>query len=478
MRDVLIIGGGIAGLATAYRLRQRSAAEGRLLSCAVVERSTRFGGKILTDRRDGFVIEGGPDAFIAHKPWALELVQELGLGERLLPSNDEHRRSFIYCDRRLVEVPPGMQHLVPERVLPFLRSPLLSWRSKARVLGERFVPRRAAEDDESVADFVRRRLGREALERLAEPLLSHIHVGEIERMSLRATYPHLAAFEARSGSLWRGVGSLRAARAAASAAPDAVSRESAVFWTLRDGLAELVEALAARLQPDERLLGRGVASLERMAEEDGGAYRVVLRDGSSLVARAVVLATPADVSARILERFDPDLSRALGTIRYVSVATLSLAFRAQDLRRPLAGFGFFVPRHERRQILACTWTSTKFDHRGAADHVLLRVFLGGSDRPELLEEDDEALVRIVRQELRVVMGLKARPVFARLYRWPQGYPQYDVGHLERVRELRSKVPERLFLAGSAFDGVGLPDCIRSSTEIARQVLESFPQRGS
>lgn len=488
MKDVIIIGGGITGLATAYYLTQGARKARLAVRVKLIEAAPCFGGKVVTERQDGFLVEGGPDAVVAHKPEALELIRELGLEERLLPSNDSRRRWFILTDQRLVELPSGCQLLAPDRWLPFLRSPLLTWRGKLSFAWERFVPPRPGKDkggkdkggtdesgeDESLADFVRRRFGREALERLAEPLLAHIHVADPERMSLAATYPHFAELERRCGSLRRGMAEHRLQRPAAPGAA-----RGPLFWTLRDGLAELIEALAGRLHPDSRLLGRRVASLRRApagAAAESPAYQVVLEDGAVLDAAAVILATPANVTAGLLAELDRPLAAGLASIRYVSTATLSLGFRGRHLHHHLDGFGFFVPRREQRKILACTWSSSKFDQRTAADHVLLRVFLGGAGQEEILAADDQRIVEQVCDELRAIMGIETKPVFWRLYRWNKGYPQYDVGHLERVAALRAALPPGLHLAGSAYDGVGLPDCIRSGLKTARELVESLGAR--
>lgn len=474
MKDVIIIGGGITGLATAYYLMKEARAAGLAVRVKVIEAATRFGGKVVTERQDGFVVEGGPDAVVAHKPWALELIRELGLEERLLPSNDDRRRWLVLTDRRLVELPAGSQLLAPEPWWPFLRSPLLTWRGKLSFVWERFVPPGSG-GDESLADFVRRRFGNEVLERLAEPLLAHIHVADPERMSLQATYPHLAELEKRCGSLRRGMAEHRR-----RLAKGAGTGRGALFWTLRDGLAELIEALAGRLDAESRLLGRRVAGIRRApsgATDEAANYQVVLKDGSALDAAAVVLATPANVAAGLLAELDRSLADGLEAIRYVSIATLSLGFRRHDVRHPLDGFGFFVPRRELRKVLACTWTSSKFDLRTSSpDHVLLRVFLGGAGHEEMLALDDERIVAEVGEELRSIMGLEAKPIFWRLYRWNKGYPQYDVGHLERAAVLRAALPPGLYLAGSAYDGVGLPDCIRSGLKTARELVESLGAR--
>ncbi len=452
-----------------------AAAADRPISYQLIETSPRFGGKILTERTQGFVIEGGPDAVIPQKPWALELMRELGLGDRLLPSNDEQGGLWVLHEGRPEPLPAGLPLLSPERWGEFFRTSLLSRQEKQRFAMERLVPRRRDEGDESVADFVRRRLGEGAMG-LAEPLLAHVYASDLERMSLRATYPQLAEMETRYGSLHRGVAKLRAKRrrankAARSAGPEKeIHAKSPMFWTLEGGLEELATALVERLAPASLNVGRRAVSLRRT--EDG--WAVGLDDGRELDTQAVVLATPAGVAAGLVADINPDLAKRLWKIRYVSMASLSLGYRAADLRGLPGGFGFFVPRREGRRVLAGSWTSTKFDHRAPEGYALLRIFLGGAGNAaqteHVLELDDDALISAVREDLQSMMGLAGKPALAKVTRWPRGYPQYDVGHLDLIRDLEAALPPGLFVAGSAYHGIGLPDCIRSGTEAARRIL--------
>ncbi len=461
MPHVVIIGGGISGLAAAYRLQTEAA--GRL-SWQLIEASPRFGGKIVTKRADGFVIEGGPDSVIAQKPWALELMRELGLSDRLLPSNDESGGTWVLHGGQRSLVPAGLQLLSPESWRDFFNSPLMTWRAKLRFALERWVPRRRDENDESVAKFVRRRFGAGALWSLAEPLLAHVHAADIERMSLQATYPRLADLETRFGSVHRGVAALRAKQRASGQA------KTPVFWTLKGGLTELVEALVERLDSASLTAGVRAVSLRRMEDD----WAVRLDDGREITARVVLLATPSTVAADLLGQFEASLVERLRTFRQASMATLSLAYRVSDIPPAPRGFGFFVPRQERSAVLAGSWTSTKFDHRAPSGFVLLRIFLGGDGGDggqSVLQLDDEAVVAAVLEDLETLLGLTSQPILTRLTRWPRGYPQYDVGHRSRVQDLEAALPPGLLVAGSAYHGVGLPDCIRSGTEAARRILE-------
>lgn len=489
MRHVVVVGGGITGLAATRRLML--AAGDRPLRVTLVESSQRLGGKVLSERCSDFLVEGGPDSFIPQKPQTLELVHDLGLGDRLMASNDDRRGLSVVHRDRLVRLPPGLQMLVPGAIGDVLRTPLLSWWGKLRLLGERWVPPRAADpadDDESLAHFVERRFGRQVLDRLAEPLLAHIHVGDARRMSLAATYPRFAALERRYGSLSRGLATLRRGGAAAggpaangppSSGPPSSGPPSRgpnpLFWTLDGGMGELTSALAKSLTTPDTAgarvtvrRGRSVATLGP-PPPGGSRHRLVLDDGETLDADAVILAVPAFAAARLLADRAPTLARQLDSLRYVSLATLSLGYVAGPGTQLPEGFGFFLPARSRRTILACTFTSTKFEGRAPRDGVLVRAFLGGATQEDVLDRDDDELVAAVRRDLAELAGLHAEPTMTRLHRWPRGYPQYELGHLDRLSRLEENLPEALVVAGSGYRGVGLSDCIQDGYAAADRV---------
>nr|XP_061804832.1 coproporphyrinogen III oxidase-like [Nerophis lumbriciformis] len=450
--DLLILGGGITGLAALYEAH-RGSADGPAPRCLLVEAAERLGGKVESEARDGFLLEAGADAVLAHKPWAMDLIRELGLEDRLLPSRDEQRQVYLVHRGELVALPASLRLFVPTAPQELFEAGLLSAAGLDRVRQERDVPVRASDADESVAQFVRRRFGSELLERLAEPILAHIHVAEIERMSLRATYPHLAAMEQRHGSL-------------SAAFEQARPMPEPLFWSLRGGLGELLDELRRQLPESCFKLGTAATRLTPTAND----WRVTLASGEELAAREVVLALPAPAAAGLTAEHDPRLASRLGTIRHVPLATASFGYRRSELGRALDGFGFFVPRGEQRRILACTWSSTKFDHRAPPEMALMRVFLGGAAGQRYLKLDDDRLLAELADELAQIMDFSARPLLSRLFRSPGGYPQYDIGHLERLTELREGLPVGLHLAGAAYDGVGLPDCIRSGRATARAAL--------
>ena len=475
MKRVVIVGGGISGLATAHSL-MKLASEGNVpLDCTVVEQARSFGGKIVTNRQDGFVIEGGPDSFLAQKPRILALCDELGLTERLIRTSPTRGVSVLHRGR-LIPLPEGLLLVAPTKLLPFARSPLFSWPGKLRMGLDVVIPPRRSDDDESVADFIRRRLGREALDRLAQPLMAGIHVADPERLSMQAAFPRLVAIERQHGSLIRGLGARAVPPSPRPDKPDRGNHGGPGFLSLKGGMGELAETLTARLGPALLLAGRPVAYVGAGRPAPGHPdahdlppYGVGLEDGTVLRADAVVLATPANVSANLVDALSPVLAAALRRIRYVSTATVSLGFRRRDVAWPATDSGFVVPRREGCAITACTWSSSKFDGRAPDGHVLLRAFVGGAEKERLVDLDEQTLVGTVRADLRRVLGIVAEPVVVDVFRWRGAIPQYDVGHLARVAAIERTLTPGLFLAGAAYHGVGVPDCVATAHETAERV---------
>lgn len=461
IHNVAIVGGGIAGLSAAHALMTSNPS----LDIVLIEAQSRLGGKILTEVVDGFVIEGGPDSFISYKPWAVELCHKVGLSGRLMGTNREQTQTYILHQGRLVQLPEGLLLLAPTRLIPFLRSPLFSPMGKLRMGLDLIIPKKNDTRDESLAGFSRRRLGQEAVERLAGPLLAGIYAGDPERLSLAATFPELAELEQKYGGLIRGMMARRRETARMAA-----QSSYTMFMTLTGGLKDLVEALTLQLAPVRLLTGVRAINL---AQKEGSGYDLALEDGKILSAEAVVLATPAFAAAELLQGLDEVLAKQLHAIPYVSTATVSLAYRRVGFPHPLNGFGFVVAGRRPQQIMACTWTSTKFPHRAPSDHVLLRCFVGGAGREEEAFLPEQVLVQMVRKDLQSALGITEEPVLAKVYRWLQANPQYEVGHLERVDSIEERLRpySGLFLAGAAYRGVGIPDCIRSGTQAAQGVLD-------
>ena len=474
-KHVVIVGGGIAGLSTAWYLQRQAAEENLPLRYTVLEKSSRWGGKILTEQVEGygdqpFVIEGGPDSFLTQKPWALQLARELGLEDRLLGTNDDRRKVYVLHKSRPTPLPDGVLLIVPTKIKPFALSPLISLPGKLRMGLELFIPPKMDGQDETLADFITRRLGSEALDKIAEPLMSGIYNAEAERQSLLATFPRFRALEEKYGSLIKGMLASRKARGQrpdSTASQSPARRPASMFVSLKDGLEELVRVLPDKLNGDLRL---NTSVTE--AKQEHGHFSLTLDNGQQMVADAVVLAIPSYYAAGLIKGIAPEAAAGLDGIRYVSTGTISLAYRSDELDLP-EGFGLVIPRSEERLINAVTITSTKFDRRAPAGHVLLRVFFGGSRRPEMMEVDDQQLLTMVLSELKVVLDLDAQPLFQRIYRWPKANPQYDVGHLERVAAIEENLPAGLYLTGSPYRGIGIPDCVHQGQQTAGQITSDL-----
>jgi len=448
---VAVVGGGVAGLAAAYRLVERGVGD-----LVLLEASERLGGTIATERSGGFTIETGADSLITEKPWAVDLCERLGV--TLIGTREGERRTYVVNRGRLEPLPEGFLLLAPTDLLALARSRLFSWRGKLRMALDLVLPRGPEVPDESLAHFVRRRLGREALERVAEPLVGGIYTADAERLSLEATMPRFREVERRHRSLIRGLG-------AAAATTRAAGARYALFVAPRDGMGAVVEAIARRLPEGSVRLRAPVTAIA----SEGRRWRLVA-GGEPLVADAVVLATPAHVAATLLAPLDAELGRLLGGIEYASSATVTLAYRSADLPA-LGGFGFVVPAVERRGLIACTYASRKFPGRAPEGHELVRAFVGGALRPDALARDDAALADLVRGELREIVGITAAPTLTRVHRHRLAMPQYAVGHLERVAAIEARLAALpgLVLAGAAYRGVGVPDCVRSGEAAANQL---------
>ena len=467
---VAVVGGGIAGLAAAHRVVELAHDEGRPLDLVLLEAAGRLGGTIRTERADGFLLEAGADSFISEKPWALALAERIGLGPRLRRTDDRFRRTYVVGGGRLRPLPEGFVLLAPTRAWPVLASGVFSWRGKLRLGLDLVLPRRGGAGDESLGSFVRRRLGREALERVVQPLVGGIYTADPDRLSLAATMPRFVALEREHRSLILG---LRRTARAGGAVGTSGPRWS-LFVTLAEGMEELIAALAARLPAGAARLGTAAAAVAPSPE----GWRVQLTDGGSLRADGVVLAGPAPRMATLLGGLDPSLAALLGGIAYASSATMALAYPLAAVRHPLDGFGFVVPRVERRAILACTFSSVKYPGRAPEGFALLRVFVGGALQGDLLSQDDRALARLAHDDVAPLLGIAGEPILSRVWRHSDAMPQYDVGHLDRVAAIESRLEALpgLALAGSAYRGVGIADCVRSGEAAAERLTSSLKGR--
>jgi len=479
---VVIVGGGVSGLAAAHRLLelQGPAEGGRApLEVLLLEASDRTGGTVRTYRREGFLLEGGPDSFISEKPAAFALAKRLGLADRIIQTNEQHRRSFVVSGGRLRPTPEGFQLLAPSRMLPFLTTDIFTWRGKARMALDLLLPRRRdanGQDDESLAAFVRRRFGQEALERMAQPMVGGIYTADPESLSLRATMPRFLEMERRDRSLilsmWRAA---RASKEAARHGRGASGARYSLFLSFDEGAQVLTDALAARLPSGILRLNTRVESLTPSIEGDAqdsarASRRWLLRtsEGETIEADAVCLALPAYASARLLRGVDDGLASELEAIPYASTATVNLAYERASIPHPLDGFGFVVPFVERRATLACTFSSVKFAGRAPEGTALLRAFVGGALQPDMFELDETAMLDAVRRDLRDLLGVSAPPLLAHVEKWPRSMAQYHLGHTQRLARIRASLQRNtaLALCGNAYEGAGLPDCVRSGESAA------------
>ncbi|HYE91206.1 MAG TPA: protoporphyrinogen oxidase [Terriglobales bacterium] len=460
---LVVIGGGVSGLAAAHRAVELARERGRELALIVLEARERLGGSIETERADGFLVEAGPDSFLSEKPWALALCQRLGVEDQLVRTDDRYRKVLVWRGGRLHPLPDGFQLLAPTQLAPFARSSLFSWPGKLRMAIDLALPRGGVGDDESLGSFVRRRLGAEALERVAQPLVAGIYTADPDELSLAATMPRFLELERRERSVILGL--WRATRRAPM--PGTSGARWSLFVTFRDGMAQLVDTLAARLPAGAVHLKTRVTGLERA----GAGWRVGTATGP-YDADAVVVATETHATARLLRYVDPSAAALLAEIPYASSATASFGYRREDVPHALDAFGIVVPRTEGRALLAATFSSVKYPGRAPAGHVLIRCFLGGALDAAMLDRGDDELIAQAREELRAAVGITAAPLLSRLWRHPASMPQYRVGHLARIDAIdhRMAALPGLHLAGAGYRGVGIADCVRSGEAAAEAAL--------
>lgn len=471
MKRVVIIGGGISGLSTALYLKEQAQAAGHEVEYLLIEKGERLGGNIFTEKVDGFLVEGGPDCFLSEKPWAAQLCRHLGLGDQIIPTTEENKGTFVLSDGKLHDMPDGLILMVPTKIWPLITTSLFSFLGKLRMGFELFIPSKHGKEDETLGSFVRRRLGGEALDKIAEPLVAGVHAGDPETMSMRASFPKFIAMEEEHGSLIRAMlARMKKAREVqrASSGP-----RPTMFMTLKGGLGTMIDAIVSRLDNSAIKVGAAVSKIEKRE----GRYFIHLEDGSQVEADSVILSTPAHVSSSFLKETDYSLSEKLATIPYVSTATVTMAFKASEVNLPKS-FGFVIPRVEKRRIMAATFTSRKFAGRCPDEYVMIRCFVGGSKNEYLVNLDDNGMVEMVREELKEILGITAEPVLSRVFRWRKAMPQYTIGHLERVRWIFERLHQHqgLYLTGSAYHGIGISDSIREGEITAKKALDFlFPK---
>ncbi len=462
-KRLAIVGGGIAGLAAAHRAQELDPTA----EISLFEASDRLGGVLSTIRQDGYLIERSADSFITNLPCAIDLCRRIGFEEQLIPTDAAHRSALVVSRGKLYGVPEGFLLMAPGKLWPLARSPLLSVRGKLRMAWEYFVKARRGGEDESLGAFARRRLGREAFERLVQPLVGGIYTADPEKLSLAATLPRFLEMERQHGGLIR---AMRATRQSSSPGDrDGSGARYGLFVAPRDGMSSLVDALAAKLPAGCVQLN---SRIERIAYANSR-WRLS-NNQENLEFDALILATPSPVAAAQLAKVDVALAADLAAIEHAGSAVAVLAYDRGQIAHPLNGFGFVVPAVERRRILSASFSSIKFPGRAPAGKVLIRVFLGGAMQPEMLRLADEELLQIAQEELQQLLGARGNPELKLLFRWHAAMPQYHLGHLERLARINQRLTQipSLALAGNAYEGVGIPQCIRSGELAAQRVLHT------
>jgi oxygen-dependent protoporphyrinogen oxidase len=468
MKRVAIVGAGIAGLSAAYYLNKLSRQGRQSLEIALLEKEGRLGGSILTEQADGFLMEGGPDCFLSEKPWALQLCRALGIEGQVIGTNQQVRRTFILWKGKLHEIPEGFMLLAPTSLGPFIKSPLFSLRGKLRMGLDLVLPRKKTDTEESLAAFVCRRLGREALERIAQPLVAGIHAGDPATMSLQSTFPRFIDLEREYRSLIWGI--YQRKKQSAHLRP-----RYTMFITLRQGMEQMISALEKTLLSDCISRRHEVMGIEKIPAKpaDRPRYRLQIKGkNQALEADAVVLAVPSFAAADLFQGIAGDIAHHLHTIPYVSTATVNLAYERSQIGHPLDGYGFVVPRLEGRRIMAATFSSVKFPHRAPEGKILLRCFVGGAKNEGIVSWEDDKLLAAVRGDIKEILKITGVPLMSRIYRWRKAMPQYTLEHEKRLSLIGDGLSKHpgLFLTGSAYRGIGISDCVHQAEMTAKAVL--------
>jgi oxygen-dependent protoporphyrinogen oxidase len=472
VKHVVIIGGGVAGLGAAFKIR-RAANEGADVTFTLVEKDPRLGGKLQTEKVGDFIVDGGSDAFIAQKPAVMRVAKLAGFDQDRMPSDESRKKTLILKKGRLIEMPDGVMQFAPTKFVPFATTRLFSWPGKLRAGMDLFIPKKKVPagqlNDETLESLVKRRMGQEILDRLAEPLVGGVHASDPALMSLAATFPNLLEMEQKHGNLILGfLAQRKAAEAMKKKYPADPKNPRTFFNTFKEGMQELPEGMADAAGRERIRVGVSATRLEKL----GDGWRVHLSTGEALDADAVIIATEGWAAADLTATVSPELSALIATIPHSSSATVSMGFDTDDLGFSLDAFGVLCPGVEDRSLMAATYSSTKWTNRAPKGKALLRGFVGGPHNQAIMDKSDEELIAIVRSEFRSILGLKVEPIFARVYRWINGMPQYTMGHLGRVDQIEAAVAAipTLGVGGGSYRGVGIANCIESGEAAATKVL--------
>ncbi|NIX14715.1 MAG: protoporphyrinogen oxidase [Candidatus Dadabacteria bacterium] len=461
---IIVIGGGITGLAATHRLIELSKENDLNIKIELIESSPRVGGNISTLKKDDLLIEEGPDSFITSKPYALNVCKRLDLEKELISTRDSNRRTLIYLNKSLIELPEGFILLSPTRILPFITSPVLSLKGKLRALMELVIPKNSGIEDESLESFVTRRFGKEMFENIAQPLIGGIYTSDPYKLSIKSAMPNIHNLEHKYGSIIKGLINLYGGQKESGA-------RYSQFVTLKDGMRQLVESMTSKIPKTQINTSQKVKQILKPRKK----WKVETENGDKFSADGVILATPSYISANILSSYDPSLSSELSKIEFASSAIVILVYKKKDIKNKIDGFGFVVPAKENLNVIACSFSSEKFPSRAPNDTVLLRCFVGGALNESFLKNDDKEIIDTVKEELKTILHINSEPQLAHLKRYPNSMPQYNVGHseiLSNLEKLKSNHPS-LQLAGNSYEGVGIPDCIRSGEIAAENIIKQL-----
>lgn len=467
---MVVIGGGITGLAAAHRLVELRKSGQANVRLHLFEASAELGGSLKTRMEHGCLMEAGPDSMITDKPWGVDLIKRLGMEDRIVGTDPANRKSFVAAQGRLIPVPEGFYLMAPMKWRPWMTTPILSWSGKMRALWERWTPARRGDADESVGAFVRRRFGEEVFTRLAEPMLGGIYAADANELSIRATFPRFVEMERQYGSVLKGLSKSMAAKSDQAAS----GPRYGLFVALKGGMASLVDGVVKSLPRGAVRTRAGVESLERLPD---GQWRVVTREGQSVTAKSVILALPSYAAAKLVQRYDPYLAQDMEGIAYGSSATINLVYRRREIPHALNGFGFVVPATERKPIVGCTFSSVKFPHRAPQGWAVLRAFLGGPFFDGASQMENHELTDLVAKELKTLLGIERVPSYVWINRHGKSLPHFHIGHVERVRRIQEGISrlKGVTLAGNAYGGIGIPDCVHSG-ELAAESVTNFSSK--
>ncbi len=466
-KRAIVIGGGITGLAAAYRLKTEAEKRDIPLDLKLLEASNRVGGVIQTEHRDGFVIEHGPDAFISTKPWAKALCEELGIDKHLISTNSKVRRSFVVRNRKLIPVPEGFYMMAPGSFLPFIKTPIFSLKGKLRILLDLIISPQENPDDESVAEFVRRRLGTEAFERMAQPMIGGIYTSDAENLSLKATFPRFLEMEKEHGSIIRAL--INQKKRASQTSRDTSGPRYSLFLSFTNGMQTLVDTLTEQLSE----CIQHNTTVKTIHKYDGNStWQVVLENDTTVETDLLCIALPAPRTSQIINNEIPTVAEKLNTIPYTSSTTVNMAFRREDISHPLNGMGFVVPITEQLNLIGCSFSSVKFENRVPLENVLIRAFVGENTMQNL---GLEGVVSLTIKDVSNLLGIKTEPIFTVVSHHSQSMAQYLVGHQSNISDIQAIIKniKGITLAGNAYTGIGIPDCIHSGEQAALSLLDSI-----